>query len=55
MTAVGNQPSIAVMRRLGMHEAARFAHPRVRPGHVLRPHVLYRLTAAEHRRAQAGR
>jgi RimJ/RimL family protein N-acetyltransferase len=48
-TAVVNTPSIAVMRRLGMHRdpAEDFDHPRVEPGHVLRRHVLYRLRADE--------
>ena len=48
LTAVANQPSIAVMRRIGMREFARTDHPRVAPEHPLRPHVVYRLTAAEH-------
>ena len=43
MTAVLNQPSQAVMRRLGMTEAARFEHPNVTAGHRLRPHVAYHL------------
>jgi RimJ/RimL family protein N-acetyltransferase len=43
MTAVVNQPSQAVMRRLGMTEVARFAHPRMPPGHPLQPHVTYHL------------
>lgn len=47
MTSVLNEPSMAVMRRLGMSEAAKFDHPRVPEGHVLRPHVAYRLTKAE--------
>lgn len=47
MTSVLNEPSIAVMRRLGMSEAARFEHPRVPARHVLRPHVAYHLTNAE--------
>ena len=45
MTAVLNEPSIAVMRRLGMTEAGRFDHPRV-PAGPLRPHVLYHLSWA---------
>lgn len=44
MTSVLNEPSIAVMRRIGLTEAARFEHPRVPEGHVLRPHVLYHRT-----------
>jgi RimJ/RimL family protein N-acetyltransferase len=43
MTAVLNEPSQAVMRRIGMTEAARFEHPRVAHGHPLRPHVAYHL------------
>ncbi len=43
MTAALNEPSQAVMRRIGMREVARFEHPRVPCGHVLRPHVAYYL------------
>jgi RimJ/RimL family protein N-acetyltransferase len=43
MTAVGNQPSRAVMRRLGMTLHAHFDHPSVPAGHPLRAHVAYRL------------
>lgn len=43
MTAVLNEPSQAVMRRLGMTEVARFDHPRIPEGHPLRPHVTYHL------------
>jgi RimJ/RimL family protein N-acetyltransferase len=43
MTAVLNEPSQAVMRRLGMTLYGRFEHPRVAPGHRLRPHVVYRI------------
>ena len=42
LTATLNQPSIAVMRRIGLHEVDRFEHPRVPEGHPLQPHVLYR-------------
>ncbi|HYK27221.1 MAG TPA: GNAT family N-acetyltransferase [Streptosporangiaceae bacterium] len=42
MTAVLNEPSMAVMRRIGLSEVARFEHPRVPPG-PLRAHVLYHL------------
>jgi RimJ/RimL family protein N-acetyltransferase len=50
-TAVVNEPSIAVMRRLGMHRdaAGDFDHPRVPEGHPVRRHVLYRLRADEWR------
>ena len=43
MTAVLNEPSQAVMRRLGLTEVARFDHPRVPDGHPLQPHVTYHL------------
>ncbi|HMG63232.1 MAG TPA: GNAT family N-acetyltransferase [Streptosporangiaceae bacterium] len=43
MTAVLNEPSQAVMRRLGLTEVARFDHPRVPDGHSLQPHVMYHL------------
>jgi len=44
-TSTLNEPSIRVMRRLGMwHDAAGdFDHPRVAEGSPLRRHVLYRL------------
>ena len=46
-TTAGNPRSRAVMRRIGMtHDPADdFEHPRLAPGHPLRRHVLYRLTA----------
>ena len=47
MTAVLNTPSQAVMRRIGMTEAARFAHPRVPDGSPLKPHVVYHLASPE--------
>jgi RimJ/RimL family protein N-acetyltransferase len=43
MTAVRNEPSQAVMRRLGLREVARFNHPRIPEGDPLRPHVTYHL------------
>jgi RimJ/RimL family protein N-acetyltransferase len=42
MTAVLNEPSAAVMRRIGMTEHGRFDHPRVPEG-PLKRHVLYHL------------
>jgi RimJ/RimL family protein N-acetyltransferase len=43
-TFEGNRRSRAVMERLGMARdpADDFEHPRLEPGHRLRPHVLYR-------------
>jgi RimJ/RimL family protein N-acetyltransferase len=43
MTAVLNEPSQAVMRRIGLTEIARFDHPRVPAASPLRPHVMYHL------------
>jgi RimJ/RimL family protein N-acetyltransferase len=43
MTAVLNEPSLAVMRRLGLTELARWDHPRIPAGSPLRPHVTCRL------------
>jgi RimJ/RimL family protein N-acetyltransferase len=42
-TAVLNEPSQAVMRRIGLSEVARFDHPRIPAGHPLRPHVMFHL------------
>lgn len=55
-TSVLNLPSVAVMERLGMHHdpADDFDHPRIPPGHPLRPHVLYRLDRTEWGSAAAG-
>ena len=44
LTAVRNEPSLAVMRRLGLTEATRFDHPLIPPGDPLRPQVAYRGT-----------
>ena len=43
MTAVLNEPSQAVMRRLGMTLYGHFDHPRIEAGHPVRPHVVYRI------------
>lgn len=49
-TAVVNERSVAVMRRLGMSSdpADDFDHPSLPPGHVLSPHVLYRLAGSRY-------
>jgi RimJ/RimL family protein N-acetyltransferase len=47
MTAILNEPSQAVMRRLGMTEVTRFDHPNVPDGHRIQPHVLYHLANQE--------
>jgi RimJ/RimL family protein N-acetyltransferase len=41
MTSVLNEPSQAVMRRIGLTEYARFDHPGVPDGSPIRPHVTY--------------
>ena len=48
-TTCSNEPSRRVMRRIGMHHDAAddFEHPGLEPGHPMRAHVLYRLTAAD--------
>ncbi|GJD49129.1 hypothetical protein OPKNFCMD_1859 [Methylobacterium crusticola] len=46
-TALLNQPSRRVMERLGMREAGVFPHPALGEGDPLRPHVLYRIAAAD--------
>lgn len=43
ITAVLNQPSQAVMQRLGMTRYGLFEHPALPAGHRLRPHVAYQL------------
>lgn len=45
--AAGNIPSRRVMERIGMKRQPDFEHPALPDGHVQRPHVLYRLRAAE--------
>lgn len=50
MTAVLNEPSQAVMRRIGMSEVTRFEHPRVADGSPLKPHVMYHLARPAARR-----
>lgn len=48
-TAVPNERSRAVMRRLGMHHVPKddFDHPNIAPGHPLRRHVVYRISAED--------
>ncbi len=55
-TSTVNERSQRVMRKIGMQRDAAddFHHPRVAAGHLLRRHVLYRLTAEEWR-ASVGR
>lgn len=43
MTAVLNEPSQAVMRRIGMTRHSYFEHPAIAIGHPIRPHVAYLL------------
>jgi RimJ/RimL family protein N-acetyltransferase len=47
-TALTNLPSIAVMQRIGMHDAqADFDHPNVPAGHALSRHCLYTIARPE--------
>jgi RimJ/RimL family protein N-acetyltransferase len=46
-TVPGNVRSRRVMEKLGMRYSEDFEHPRIEPGHLLRHHVLYRLSRAE--------
>jgi len=48
-TAVLNKASQRVMQKLGLVFSGTFEHPSVPEGNSLRPHVLYRITAAEWR------
>ena len=54
MTAVANEPSQAVMQRLGMILHTHFDHPGVAAGHPLRPHVAYRLVRPGAAAVQSG-
>jgi RimJ/RimL family protein N-acetyltransferase len=56
LTAVGNARSRRVMERVGMTRDAAddFDHPNIVPGHPLRRHVLYRLTASDWARLRLG-
>lgn len=47
MTATVNKPSIRVMEKIGMHRSDDFMHPKIADGHILKPHVLYRIKAGE--------
>ena len=51
LTVMANKPSWSVMERLGMTRdpAEDFDHPRLPVGHVLRRHVLYRVSSGEWR------
>jgi [ribosomal protein S5]-alanine N-acetyltransferase len=44
-TSLLNKRSENVMRKLGMTRAGEFEHPMIEPGHVLRPHVVYKILA----------
>jgi RimJ/RimL family protein N-acetyltransferase len=54
ITAVSNEPSRAVMRRLGMRHVDDFAHPALPEHSPLRPHVRYVLTRDEWMRSRAA-
>jgi RimJ/RimL family protein N-acetyltransferase len=48
ITAVLNEPSEAVMRRIGMTRYGEFEHPAIPLGHPIRPHVAYHLEGQRH-------
>ena len=53
-TALLNLPSVAVMKKIGLHNAqADFEHPAVPEGHPLRPHCLYKITRAQWQASEA--
>jgi RimJ/RimL family protein N-acetyltransferase len=52
MTAATNEPSQAVMRRLGMTHHAFFGHPKLPTNHPVRPHVVYHLDRPAQRAAR---
>ena len=43
-TSIHNIPSEKVMQRIGMTKMGYFDHPGIEDGHLLKKHVLYRLT-----------
>jgi RimJ/RimL family protein N-acetyltransferase len=47
MTAILNEPSQAVMRRIGLTQHGFFEHPSVPEGSPIRPHVVYRIARAD--------
>ncbi|HAA16167.1 MAG TPA: GNAT family N-acetyltransferase [Cytophagales bacterium] len=53
-TAVPNQPSEAVMQRIGMQKTGEFNHPALEPGHPLERHVLYKITREEWKQLGKG-
>ncbi len=53
-TAEVNAPSRRLMERLGMRAAERFSHPALPPGHPLRAHLLYRLSAEFYASERSG-
>ncbi|GGU58388.1 N-acetyltransferase [Pseudomonas laurentiana] len=48
-TSESNLPSQKVMQAIGMQQdpGSSFEHPRIPPGHPLRPHVLYRINRTQ--------
>lgn len=52
-TSAVNEPSIRVMRRIGLRFLREFGHPRIDPSHELHRHVLYALKRSEYERPEA--
>lgn len=53
-TSVINKPSIAVMKRIGLHWRQEFIHPNIKAGHELSKHVLYSLSRDEYSRPRTN-
>ena len=43
-TSIHNVRSEHVMKKIGMTHAGFFDHPLIEPGHILRPHTVYKIT-----------
>ena len=51
-TTKANARSIRVMEKIGISYVCDFHHPKLAEGHPLRPHVLYKISAAKNHRYQ---
>lgn len=46
-TSFLNKPSINVMKNIGMKETGQFEHPILPDGHILKPHILFKLSRVD--------
>jgi RimJ/RimL family protein N-acetyltransferase len=44
-TSIHNLRSVQVMKKIGMSHSGFFEHPLIEDGHVLKPHVVYKISA----------